>query len=191
MRVAAPGLRRVARWPAVTHPRPPLHRPLPPHPHRLPATLYQLHSTALVLRAALQRPLTRTFMPLGLGARGGRQHSRHCGASGVSRAFVKPWLVRGCRPTCKLHSPVALPRRLYSCPPQLRLRPRACSPSSTPLLAWSLPAHVAGPVPAPAPAPTPAPLRLRSPAPWPLLLDFADIGNNAPAVLLFLTDNTP
>ncbi|KAG2438779.1 hypothetical protein HXX76_005321 [Chlamydomonas incerta] len=34
---------------------------------KLPATLYQLHSTALVLRAALQRPLTRTFMPLGMG----------------------------------------------------------------------------------------------------------------------------
>ncbi|GIL84472.1 hypothetical protein Vretifemale_13128, partial [Volvox reticuliferus] len=34
---------------------------------RLPATLYQLSNTALVLRAALQRPLTRTCMPLGLG----------------------------------------------------------------------------------------------------------------------------
>ncbi|KXZ51308.1 hypothetical protein GPECTOR_13g795 [Gonium pectorale] len=34
---------------------------------RLPATLYQVSSPSLVLRAALQRPLSRTFMPLSVG----------------------------------------------------------------------------------------------------------------------------
>eukprot|EP00198_Chlamydomonas_reinhardtii_P003568 XP_001692904.1 predicted protein [Chlamydomonas reinhardtii] len=67
---------------------------------KLPATLYQLHSTALVLRAALQRPLTRTFMPLGLGLLDAPLVMVGVGLVRISSL----WLLRGADPRVSLEA---------------------------------------------------------------------------------------